>query len=149
MNVALNTTKGRLFLIVGLLFLISCSSDVKPPDYDVQRTFFLNAIEQVQQAGTLLQQVDSSPDDVKKAMELLDSSMFNVNSVQASFLKWLDAGLYQAFTGYLAKGIENYRLGVELNDREQQAKGIGLLKKWWDFWQLKRPSILKQLDASI
>lgn len=141
--------KSRLFLIVSLLFLMSCSSDVKPPEYDVQRSFFLNTIEQVQQGGALLQQRTLSDTDIKAAMALLDSAMMDANAVEASFLKWMDSGLYQAFAGYLLKGIENYRLGVELEDKEQQAKGIAQLQRWWQFWQLKRPAILKKLDAPI
>lgn len=141
--------KSRLFLIFGFLFLISCSTDVKPPDYDSQRAFFLNSIDQVQQAGALLQQRELSPIDIKRAMALLDSSMIDANSVEYSFLKWMDSGLYQAFVGYLIKGIENYRLGVELEDKEQQAKGIAQLQRWWQFWQLKRPAILKKLDATL
>ena len=147
MQSALNKYKGQLFLIVGLFLLTSCTPDVKPVEYQAQRTFFLNASEQVNQAGNLLQQPKLSNMGIKKALSLLDGAMIDVNSVEASFLKWLDAGLYQAFSAYLAKGIEDYRLGVELEDPEQQAKGIKALQKWWVFWQLKRPAILEQLDA--
>lgn len=147
---ALNTLKGRLFIIVGLFLLIaSCTSEVKPEEYQTQRTFFLNAIEQVNKAGQLLQQSKPSSTDIKQAMILLDAAMADVNSVESSFLKWLDAGLYQAFSAYLAKGIESYRLGVEFGNQEQQAKGIDALQKWWDFWQLKRPAILEKLDAKV
>jgi hypothetical protein len=149
MNVALSQFQGRLFLILGLLFLISCTTDVKPPEYQTQRTFFLNGIEQVQQASALLQKNNATSAELTQAMALLDKAMMNVNSVEVSFLKWLDAGLYQAFTAYLAKGIENYRLGVELEDREQQAKGIELLQRWWGVWQLKKPAVLIKLDATV
>lgn len=140
-------TKGLIVLLLSLLFLMSCDSAVKPPNYEAQRTFFLKAIEQVNQAGNLLQQPKLSNSGIKKAMALLDTAMIEVNSVDASFLKWLDTGLYQAFTAYLTKGIEDYRLGVELEDPEQQSKGIKALQNWWVFWQLKQPAILAKIDA--
>jgi len=149
MNLASNHLKGRLFLIVGLFLLMSCTGDVKPLEYQAQSAFFLKSIKQVNQAGLLLQQAQASSMDLKNAMALLDAAMIDVNSVDPSFLKWLDVGLYQAFSGYLAKGIENYRLGVELEDKKQQAKGIEALQKWWAFWQLKRLAILKKLNASV
>lgn len=149
MSAVLSQYKGRLFLIVGLLFLISCTSEVKPPEYEAQRAFFLNAIAQVKYAGGLLQQPNLTTIEIKRAMASLDSAMINVNSVESSFLKWLDAGLYQAFSAYLTKGIEDYRLGVESDDRKQQAKGQEALQRWWGFWQLKRPSVLEKLDAPI
>jgi len=140
---------SRGFLIVGFLLLMSWTNDVKPPNYDEQRAFFLNAIEQVQKSGDLLQKKSLDNDSIEKAMVLLDSSMLNANSVDAAFLKWVDAGLYQAFSGYLVKGVENYRLGFVYENKQQQAEGIEQLQRWWQFWQLKRPAILQKLDASI
>jgi len=140
---------GRGFLIFGLLFLMSCSTDVKPPNYEEQRGFFLKAIEHVQKAGDLLQQKSLDNDSIEKAMVLLDDSMLNANSVEGSFLKWIDAGLFQAFSGYLVKGVENYRLGFLYENKQQQAMGIEQLQRWWHFWQLKRPAVFQKLDVPV
>ena len=140
---------SRGFLALGFLLLISCSNDVKPLNYDEQRVFFLSAIEQVQKAGDLLQKKSLNNNSIEAAMVLLDTSMMNANSVDASFLKWVDAGLFQAFSGYLVKGVENYRLGFVYENKQQQAKGIEQLQRWWQFWQLKRPAVLQKLDASV
>jgi len=140
---------GRGFLTFGLLLLMSCSQEVKPTNYAEQRAFFLSTIEQVQQAGEQLQQAALNDAAIEKVMQLLDSTMEDANSVEAPFLKWIDSGLYQAFSAYLVKGVENYRLGFLYEDKQQQARGIEQLQRWWQFWQLKRPAILKKLDATV
>ncbi len=149
MNFSLLQHKGRGFLIFGLFLLMSCTTDVKPSNYQEQRSFFLNAIEKTQEAGALLQQTPLTNQAVSQAMAELDDSMLNANSVETVFLKWLDPSLYQAFSAYLVKGVENYRLGFVYEDKEQQAKGIEQLQHWWDFWQIKRPAVLKKLDAAV
>ncbi len=140
---------GRGIFFFGFVLLLSCSSDVKPENYQEQRGFFLSAIEQTQKAGVLLQQTPLTPQAIEQAMGILDESMLNANSVDERFLRWLDSGLYQAFSAYLVKGVENYRLGYEYEDKHQQAQGIEQLQRWWGFWQLKRPAVLDKLDASL
>ena len=132
-----------LWLMLGLL-LTACQQTAKPADFMAQREFFNSAIKQAQQAGTLLQ---SQPDaqHIAQAMSQLDQAMVNANSVEPAFLQWLDQGLYQAFSAYFIKGIENYRLGVEGSDQQLQAKGIQQLQHWWSYWQQHQAKIEQQL----
>lgn len=132
-----------LWVMVSAL-LFACQSEHKPADFNAQRDFFISAIEQAQTAGQLLQ---NNPDSqqIKHAMAGLDQAMINANSVEKTFLQWLDQGLYQSYSAYFVKGIENYRLGVELADQQQQSQGIKLLQQWWRYWQQHQTEIETRL----
>lgn len=146
--------KDKLNLrLIGLLWfslwvLFGCESATnKPADYAAQKQHFVISIAQTQQAGRLLQQAVKNPQGIEKAMLLLDNTMPHAYALNESFLKWLDQGLYHAYSAFLIKGIESYRLGVEGLDKEQQAKGVKLLQRWWSYWQQNEAKINEKLKS--
>lgn len=136
---------AAMMLIVVSILLIACQTEKpKPNDFQAQRGFFLEAVQQAQSAGKILQNKPDSQ-QIKQAMAQLDQAMIDGLSVDKTFLQWLDQGLYQSFSAYFLKGIENYRLGVELADQQQQSQGIRQLQQWWNYWSLQQANIEARL----
>lgn len=127
-----------------LALLTACSSDDETGSTS-QQYYFLEALQQVEAGGRQLQTPDLSQDALVQALALLDQGLKLAFEVKREFLDELDLRLGKNFQRYFIKGVENYRLGIEAGDAEQQREGLRLLAQWAEFWELEREAILARL----
>ena len=134
----------RGFFYCLLVVLAACSSDEETGSTS-QQYYFLEALQQVEAGGRQLQAVDLSQDALLQALAMLDQGLKLAFEVQREFLDQLDLRLGKNFQRYFIEGVENYRLGIEAGDAEQQREGLQLLAQWGEFWNLERDAILTRL----
>jgi len=136
-------------LVYSLLIalLAACSPDDKS-DSSSQQYFFLEALQQVETGGKQLQIPDLSQDALVQALALLDQGLKLAFEVEREFLDQLDLRLGKNFQRYFIKGVENYRLGIEAGDAEQQREGLQLLAQWAEFWNSEGDAILARLKPA-
>lgn len=133
------------------LCLVACEADHSEAEAAVrqsQQYFFLEALKQVESGGRQLQSGDLSQAEMSAALETLDQGLRLAFEVQRPFLDDLDIRLGKNFQRYFVEGVENYRLGIEAGDSEQQIRGLHLLGRWAEFWQAEQAAILAQMGAS-
>ena len=135
--------QGLLYSLL-LVLLTACSSDDETGSTS-QQYYFLEALQQVEAGGRQLQTPDLSQDALVQALALLDQGLKLAFEVEREFLDQLDLRLGKNFQRYFIKGVENYRLGIEASDAEQQREGLQLLAQWAEFWKLERDAILARL----
>ncbi len=134
----------RGFFYCLLVVLAACSSDEETGSSS-QQYYFLEALQQVEAGGRQLQVADLSQDALLQALAMLDQGLKLAFEVKREFLDQLDLRLGKNFQRYFIEGVENYRLGIEAGDAEQQREGLQLLAQWGEFWNLERGAILTRL----
>ena len=77
---------------------------------------------------------------------MLDQGLHLAFEVDREFLDGLDLRLGKNFERYFVKGVENYRLGIEAGDEQQQREGLRLLARWSEFWQAEQAAIRARLE---
>ena len=138
------TLRQRLLYCLLLAMLAACSSDDETGSTS-QQYYFLEALQQVETGGRQLQTPDLNQDALAEALAMLDQGLKLAFEVEREFLDQLDLRLGKNFERYFIKGVENYRLGIEAGDAEQQREGLQLLAQWVKFWELEREAILSRL----
>jgi hypothetical protein len=133
-----------LFYCLLLVMLAACSSDDETGPTS-QQYYFLESLQQVEAGGRQLQTADLSQDALLQALAMLDQGLKLAFEVKRDFLDRLDLRLGKNFERYFVKGVENYRLGIEAGDVEQQREGLKLLAQWGEFWSLERDAVLARL----
>ena len=138
----------RLLLLVLLLQLGGCTSDETSPITQEQAYFFLESLRQVEAGGGQLQSTELDEAGLKAALEMLDQGLQLAFQVERDALDELDLRLGKNYQRYFIEGVENYRLGIEAGDREQQLKGLRLLARWGEFWTQERDPILARIGQA-
>jgi hypothetical protein len=77
---------------------------------------------------------------------MLDQGLRLAFEVEREYLDDLDLRLGKNFERYFVKGVENYRLGIEAGDEQQQREGLRLLARWGEFWQAEQAAIRERLE---
>ena len=124
-----------------------CERDEAPIDPAGQRYFFLESLKQVEAAGQQLGQPDLSQQQMTAALSMLDDALGLAFQVRRAYLDEFDLRLGKNFERYFVKGVENYRLGIEAGDRQQQIEGIRLLNQWAEFWRAEGDAIEARITA--
>ncbi len=108
---------------------------------ETQKYYFVESLKLVEQAGRSLQVENKTQQDIQQALALMDEGLKLAFEVEDEFLKLLDARLGKNYQRYFVKGVEDYRLGIEAADREQQQNGLRLLAQWAEFWTTVKPAV--------
>ncbi len=111
----------------------------------IQQNHFLQSLELVENAGSILQNPQLTQEDIQKAMSQMDEGLKQAFQVEQDFLQKLDARLPKLYKDIFIKGVEHYRLGVESSDRDSQIQGLDLLSQWGQFWIVEKPNIQQKL----
>lgn len=135
----------RLLLALVLIQLLGCTSAEDPPISEQQAYYFVESLKQVEAGGQRLQSTNLDEASLIMALEMLDQGLKLAFQVERDALDKLDLRLGKNYQRYLIGGVENYRLGIEAGDREQQLKGLKLLARWGEFWELERDAIMALL----
>jgi hypothetical protein len=136
----------RWLLALLLASLLACSSGEDPPISTEQAYYFVESMKQVEEGGRRLQLADLDEAGLHAALALLDQGLQMAFQVEPVELDKLDLRLGKNFQRYFIAGVENYRLGIEAGDDEQQRKGLQLLGRWGEFWAQERDTVLAQLE---
>ena len=136
----------RLLLALVLAQLLACSSSEDPSISADQAYFFGESMKQVETGGRKLQAADLDEAGLNAALGMLDQGLKLAFQVERDSLDRLDLRLGKNFQRYFIEGVENYRLGIEAGDKEQQLKGLNLLARWGEFWAQERDTILALLE---
>jgi len=135
-----------LVVLPVLLMLQSCDTEkMQQTQNSIQQNHFLQSLELVESAGSILQRPQLTQDDIKKAMQQMDEGLKQAFQVESTFLQKLDARLPKLYNDIFIKGVERYRLGVEASNREAQIEGLELLSQWGKFWLTEKPNIQQKL----
>jgi hypothetical protein len=140
---------GRHWLLALLLAatLAGCSGE-DPPISSEQAYYFVESLKQVEAGGRRLQAADLDEAELHAALAMLDQGLKLAFEVEPAELDKLDLRLGKNFRRYFIAGVENYRLGIEAGDDEQQREGLQLLARWGEFWAQERDAVLVQLEPS-
>jgi hypothetical protein len=138
----------RLLLVLLLAQLAGCSSDDELPISETQAYYFIESLKQVESGGSQLQAADLDEAALLAGLDALDQGLKLAFQVERDALDRLDLRLGKNYQRYFIEGVENYRLGIEAGDREQQLKGLKLLARWGEFWGQERDTILALLQPS-
>jgi hypothetical protein len=136
----------RLLLALVLIQLVACSSGDDPPISESQAYYFVESLKQVEAGGRQLQAADLDEAGLGAALAMLDQALRLAYQVERDGLDRLDVRLGKNYQRYFIEGVENYRLGFEAGDAEQQREGLRLLARWSEFWQPERAAILARLE---
>ncbi len=129
-----------------LLLLGACDDQTRQEtNLGMQQNYFMQSLALVESAGETLQGTDLSKPDIDRALQQMDQGLSQAFQVEGEFLKQLDVRLPKLYNELFIPGVEQYRLGVESSDREQQLKGLGLLSRWGEFWLKEKPAIQDRL----
>jgi len=138
--------RGALVACLLALILVGCSSDDEQAARD-QKYFFLESLKQVDTAGQRLRSPNLDREAMNEALAMLDQGLRLAFEVKREFLDGLDLRLGKNFERYFVAGVENYRLGIEAGDEQQQREGLRLLSKWAEFWTAEQDAIRKRLES--
>lgn len=145
----LKLSQPTAFFVLMMLFtaLISgCETEkMQQTDFVIQQNLFLQSLELVESAGTILQNPELTQENIELAMSKMDQGLRQAFQVKQEFLQKLDVRLPKLYVDIFIVGVENYRLGVEASDREKQLEGLGLLSQWGKFWLQEKPNIQQKL----
>lgn len=126
--------------------LLACTPGDEPPISEAQAYYFMESLKQVESGGGQLQASNLDEAAVNDALATLDQGLRLAFQVERDALDRLDLRLGKNFQRYFIEGVENYRLGIEAGDREQQLKGLRLLARWGEFWTQEGDAIMAQLE---
>ena len=133
--------------MVGLLLTLWACSQADQYAKN-QAYFFLESLKQVDTGGQQLQNPELDEASLQRALSLLDEGLQYAFQVERPFLDELDLRLGKNYQRYFIKGVENYRLGIEAGDQEQQVEGLRLLQQWAAFWGEAGNAIRSKLPSS-
>ena len=139
----------RGVFLLGLLLsvLAGCSSSTDEEEFPAsQKYYFLESLNQVEDGGRRLQTAGLDRQAVTEALAALDQGLKLAFQVERSFLDRLDLRLGKNFERFFIKGVENYRVGIEAGDDEQQREGLRLLARWAEFWNPEQAAIRARLN---
>ena len=136
----------RLLLALFVAQLLACSSAEDPPISADQAYYFIESLKQVESGGRQLQSQNLDEARVTAALRMLDQGLKLAFQVERDALDRLDLRLGKNFQRYFIEGVENYRLGIEAGDKEQQLRGLKLLALWGEFWAVEGDTILALLE---
>lgn len=136
----------RWFGISGLLLflLLGCTAEQDRQYFEQQKYFFLESLQQIDAGGRQLQ-LATDQRGVTEALARLDEGLKLAFQVERKFLDELDLRLGKNYQRYFIEGIENYRLGIEAGDEQQQRQGLQQLARWAEFWSPERAAIEARL----
>ena len=137
--------RGAFAACLLALLLVACSSDEQAAQD--QKYYFLESLKQVEAGGRRLQSPDLDREAMNEALAALDQGLRLAFEVKREFLDQLDLRLGKNFERYFVKGVENYRLGIEAGDEQQQREGLRLLSLWAEFWMAEQGAIRKRLES--
>jgi hypothetical protein len=135
----------RLLLALVLAQLLGCTSAEDPLISEQQAYYFVESLKQVEAGGQRLQSTNLDETSLKTALQMLDQGLKLAFQVERDALDQLDLRLGKNYQRYFIEGVENYRLGIEAGDRDQQLRGLKLLARWGEFWALERDAIMALL----
>jgi len=138
-------SRGAFIGCLLALLLASCSSEDEQVTGS-QKYYFLEALNQVEAGGSRLQSPNLDRQSMNEALAKLDQGLRLAFEVEREFLDGLDLRLGKNFERYFVRGVENYRLGIEAGDEQQQREGLRLLSKWAEFWQAEQAAIRARLE---
>ena len=138
-------TKQWLFTVLVALALLSCADNDEHSRS--QAYFFLESLKHVESGGRQLQNSDLDEAKLRQALTLLDQGLEFAFQVERKFLDELDLRLGKNYQRFFIKGVENYRIGIEAGDQEQQVEGLHLLQQWAAFWQEAGEPIRSKLPS--
>jgi len=130
-----------------LVALLACSSD-DDQRARTQSYLFLESLQQVDAGGRALQNPELDEAGLDQALATLDGGLKLAFQVERAFLDELDLRLGKNYQRYFIKGVENYRIGIEAGDQQQQLEGLRLLQQWADFWREARAGVESRLPSS-
>ena len=134
------------FLLLLLLMLGACESEkIQQTEFSIQQNYFLQSIELVESAGLELQNPDLTRQDIEQAIQKMDAGLRQAFQVERKFLRKLDLRLPRLYAEVFIPGVEQYRLGMESGDREQQLEGLQKLSRWGQFWIKEKSAIQQKL----
>ena len=138
-------------LLYWLVFasLLSACEQAQKSDTEllIQQNLFLQSISLVEHAGSLLQNPGLSQSDIDKAMLEMDEGLGLAFQVTEPFLSQLDERLPKFYTRVFIPGVEQYRLGVEASDKQQQINGLNRLSQWGQYWLQLKPEVHERMRA--
>ena len=123
-----------------LVLLLGCSSEQDRQYFEQQKYFFLESLQQIDTGGRELQQATDQR-AVTAALARLDQGLKLAFQVERKFLDELDLRLGKNYQRYFIQGVENYRIGIEAGDEQQQREGLQQLARWAEFWSPERAAI--------
>jgi hypothetical protein len=130
------------------LALWGCGSDkIRKTEFGIQQNLFLQSLELVEKAGSQLQSSQMSQEHIDAALSGMDSGLRQAFQVDERFLAELHKRLPEMYNKRFIKGVEEYRLGVTLSDRQQQLRGLDKLTQWSRFWSREKSGILQKMAA--
>ncbi len=132
---------GGLLLV---LLLAGCSAEQERKHFEQQAYFFLESLQQIDAGGRQLQ-LAQSQGSMTEALAKLDAGLKLAFQVERKFLDDLDLRLGKNYQRYFIEGVENYRVGIEAGDEEQQREGLQQLARWAEFWGPERAAIEAKL----
>ena len=132
----------RWLVLALLIQLAGCSSDEERLISESQAYFFIESLKQVEAGGGQLQSPDLDDAGLLAALDLLDQGLKHAFQVERDALDRLDLRLGKNYQRYFIEGVENYRLGIEAGDRDQQLMGLRQLARWGEFWAEEGDTIL-------
>ena len=135
----------RLLLVLVLAQLLGCTSAEDPLISEQQAYYFVESLKQVEAGGQRLQSTSLDETGLETALTMLDQGLKLAFQVERDALDQLDLRLGKNYQRYFIEGVENYRLGIEAGDRDQQRRGLKLLARWGEFWALERDAIMALL----
>ncbi len=127
-----------------LVLLLGCSSEQDRQYFEQQKYFFLESLQQIDTGGRELQQATDQR-AVTAALARLDQGLKLAFQVERKFLDELDLRLGKNYQRYFIEGVENYRIGIEAGDEQQQREGLQQLARWAEFWNPERAAIEARL----
>ena len=136
----------RLLLLALLLQLMACSSHDEALISDSQKYYFIEALKQVEAGGLQLSSADLDQEGLLVALASLDQGLKLAFQVEREALDRLDLRLGKNFQRYFIAGVENYRIGIEAGDEEQQRQGLQLLARWAQFWSQEGEAIRAKMQ---
>ena len=138
--------RPRIWFVAGLLLaLLACSQTDEHSKN--QAYFFLESLKQVDSGGRQLQNSELDEAALKQALMLLDEGLQLAFQVERKFLDELDLRLGKNYQRYFIEGVENYRIGIEAGDQDQQLEGLRLLQQWAAFWSEAGDDIRNKLPS--
>lgn len=141
------TFYGLLFLMVSATLLVACDTETKQQtEFGIQQDLFLQSLELVESAGEALQKPGLTQTDIDQAMSQMDKGLQQAFQVDVHFLKKLDVRLPRLYSEVFINGVENYRIGVESSNRQQQLDGLNRLSQWGKFWLEEKANIKQTLS---
>ena len=132
--------------VMALLTLVACTAE-EDHRFKAQSYLFLESLRQVEAGGHQLRRSDLNEAGLKQAMTLLDEGLGLAFQVERDFLNGLDLRLGKNYERWFIQGVQNYRLGFEAGDRQQQLDGQRLLQRWAEFWGEAHAAIEKKLAS--